>query len=75
MILTYETLEQLDVLIRRLSAQSAKRPAETSDTLTAGFSDNGDTLSLDQDDIGEVVFDSSFDSMDGDTLSLENIDK
>lgn len=75
LILTYETLEQLDVLIRRLSAQPAKRPAETSDTLTAGFSDNGDTLSLDQDDIGEVVFDSSFDSMDGDTLSLENIDK
>ena len=74
LILTYETLEQLDVLIRRLGASPAAG-RQTSDTLTAESADEGDTLSLDGDDIGEVVFDGSFDSMDGDTLSLENIDK
>lgn len=74
LILTYETLEQLDGLIRRLGASPAAG-RQTSDTLTAESADEGDTLSLDGDDIGEVVFDGSFDSMDGDTLSLENIDK
>ncbi len=75
LILTYETLEQLDGLIRRLGASPAAG-RQTSDTLTAESADEGDTLSLDGDDIGEVVFDGSFsDSLDGDTLSLDNIDK
>ena len=61
----YETLEQLDGLIRRLNARPQDKKPQTVEE---------DVIKNDDDDIGDVVFDGSFsDTLDDDVISLDKL--
>ncbi len=65
LVLFYETLEQLDGLIRRLNARPQDKKMQTAED---------DVIQNDDDDIGDVVFDGSFsDTLDDDVISLDKL--
>ncbi len=65
LVLFYETLEQLDGLIRRLNARPQDKKPQTVEE---------DVIKNDDDDIGDVVFDGSFsDTLDDDVISLDKL--
>lgn len=65
LVLFYETLEQLDGLIRRLNARPQDKKPQTV---------KEDVIKNDDDDIGDVVFDGSFsDTLDDDVISLDKL--
>lgn len=65
LVLFYETLEQLDGLIRRLNARPQDKKPQTVEE---------DVIQNDDDDIGDVVFDGSFsDTLDDDVISLDKL--
>lgn len=77
LILAYETLEQLDSLIRRLNAENppARRQPKEADVIAADEAVAEDIIQMENDDIGEVVFDESFSKgMDEDIISLDTIE-
>lgn len=67
LVLYYETLEQLDTLIRKLSARlDAQRKVTASDTLL----NEEDVIQSDDEEIGDIVFDDSFsDELNDDVIS------
>ncbi|MBR1944806.1 MAG: ParB/RepB/Spo0J family partition protein [Alphaproteobacteria bacterium] len=75
LIISYETLEQLDTLIRKLSARldNHKNTSASSETLL----DEEDVIQAEDEDIGEIIFDDSFSNeLNEDIISLpeeENI--
>ncbi len=65
LVLFYETLEQLDGLIRRLNARPQDKKAQAVED---------DVIQNDDDDIGDIVFDGSFsDTLDDDVISLDKL--
>lgn len=79
LILSYETLEQLDTLIRKLSArpQTEKKKETDRETVSAGDSAvEEDVIQMETEDIGEVVFDDSFsNALEDDVISLDKIEE
>lgn len=76
LILAYETLEQLDSLIRRLNAENtpARRVPKQVDRITDEAVAE-DIIQMENDDIGEVIFDESFSAgTDEDIISLDTIE-
>lgn len=77
LILSYETLEQLDSLIRRLSNQpqrEMKKVAEE-DTVSMDTVPAEDIIQMEDEEIGEVVFDDAFsDTLEDDVISLDKLD-
>lgn len=73
LILYYETLEQLDTLIRKLSARlDDHRKVTASDTLL----NEEDVIQSDDEEVGDVVFDDSFsDELNDDVISLSDEDE
>ncbi len=75
LIISYETLEQLDTLIRKLSARldNHENTSASSETLL----DEEDVIQAEDEDIGEIIFDDSFSNeLNEDVISLpeeENI--
>lgn len=65
LVLFYETLEQLDGLIRRLNSRPQDKKGQAVEE---------DVIRNDEDDIGDVVFDGSFSDMsDDDVISLDKL--
>ena len=58
LILSYETLEQLDTLIRKLS--STPSPKAKTSSAEEAFVNEEDVIQAADDDVGDVVFDDSF---------------
>jgi len=73
LILSYETLEQLDTLIRKLSARlDDHRKVTVSDTLL----NEEDVIQAEDAEIGDIVFDDSFsDELNDDVISLPEEDE
>ncbi len=74
LILSYETLEQLDALIRKLSS----KPSEKAKKETTGetFVNEEDVIQAAEDDVGDVIFDDSFSNgLNDDVISLSPEDE
>lgn len=75
LILTYETLEQLDTLIRKLSNRSETNKPSFEQTVSANTVIDEDVIQMENEEIGEVVFDDSFsDALEDDVISLDKIE-
>lgn len=75
LILTYETLEQLDTLIRKLSNRAETNKQSSERTVSANTVVDEDVIQMENEEIGEVVFDDSFsDALEDDVISLDKIE-
>ena len=67
LIVSYETLEQLDTLIRKLGS----KPSENTKKKTETFVNEEDVIQAADDDVGDVIFDDSFSNeLSDDVISL-----
>ena len=74
LILSYETLEQLDMLVRKLNARpdAGKKKEAAEDTLI----NEEDVIQAADDDIGDIIFDDSFSNeLSDDVISLPEEDE
>ena len=74
LILSYETLEQLDTLIRKLSTRSDEHKSRVLPDDT--FLEEEDVIQADDEEIGDVIFDDSFsDELGEDVISISEDDE
>ena len=75
LILAYETLEQLDTLIRKLSARPQPESKTESEQNIVSADAGEDIIQMEKEEIGEVVFDDSFSkALDEDVISLDKLE-
>lgn len=78
LILSYETLEQLDTLIRKLSSRPQTKTKKDGNQEIVSADDSAveeDVIQMDNEEIGEVVFDDSFSNvLEDDVISLDKLD-
>ena len=78
LILSYETLEQLDTLIRKLSSRPQTKTKKDGNQEIVSADDSAveeDVIQMDNEEIGEVVFDDSFsNALEDDVISLDKLD-
>ena len=78
LILSYETLEQLDTLIRKLSFRPQTETKKDGNQEIVSADDSAveeDVIQMDNEEIGEVVFDDSFsNALEDDVISLNKLD-
>ena len=74
LILSYETLEQLDMLIRKLNSKPSENTKRKTDEEM--LVDEEDVIQAADDDVGDIVFDDSFSNdLNGDVISLPSEDE
>ena len=74
LILSYETLEQLDILIRKLNSKPSENAKRKTDEEM--LVEEEDVIQAADDDVGDIVFDDSFSNdLSGDVISLPSEDE